>query len=388
MAHTITLSAAQMRKAFGSYFEDLKKRCAANGVDAEVLASIESQHNELLTTVGKKTAKVAPASTQKKKSPVAPSATKVAPAAPSKKALKIAALKQELATLTNVSLETIAIESVTELRKAIKEATPKKPRGKKAAAEEKPLTEAEKARREKVATLVSEFCELSRKKVSKKRQNELLSMKVGEVKKVIAAEKKAIKEAEKEKALKEKEKAKKKALKEKEKAKKKALKEKEKAKKKALKEKEKAKKKAEKEKAKAAKLAEKEKKQAEKLAEKEKKKALKAGKVAPAGPKVSVEDKKKALIAEIYETRHATGDLLLTNAGVDQSNLKTTKIGTLRDILKQVKAANQVDGKVVEEVVGELVEEVELADNEEVAKPVQEIETVIEQFNEIEIVEE
>ena len=374
MAHTITLSAAQMRKAFGSYFEDLKKRCAANGVDAEVLASIESQHNELLTTVGKKTAKVAPASTQKKKSPVAPSATKVAPTAPSKKALKIAALKQELATLTNVSLETIAIESVTELRKAIKEATPKKPRGKKAAAEEKPLTEAEKARREKVATLVSEFCELSRKKVSKKRQNELLSMKVGEVKKVIAAEKKAIKEAEKEKALKEKEKAKKKALKEKEKAKKKALKEKEKAKKKA-----------EKEKAKAAKLAEKEKKQAEKLAEKEKKKAQKAGKVAPAAPKVSVEDKKKALIAEIYETRHATGDLLLTNAGVDQSNLKTTKIGTLRDILKQVKAANQVDGKVVEEVVGEIVEEVELADNEEVAKPVQEIETVIEQFSEIQI---
>ena len=220
MAHTITLSAAQMRKAFGSYFEDLKKRCAANGVDAEVLASIESQHNDLLTTVGKKTAKVAPASTQKKKSPVAPSATKVAPAAPSKKAQKIAALKQELATLTNVSLETIAIESVTELRKAIKEASPKKPRGKKAAAEEKPLTEAEKARREKLATLVSEFCELSRKKVSKKRQNELLSMKVGEVKKVIAEEKKAIKEAEKEKAkaLKEKEKAK--ALKEKEKAKK------------------------------------------------------------------------------------------------------------------------------------------------------------------------
>ena len=377
MAHTITLSAAQMRKAFGSYFEDLKKRCAANGVDAEVLASIESQHNELLTTVGKKTAKVAPASTQKKKSPVAPSATKVAPAAPSKKALKIAALKQELATLTNVSLETIAIESVTELRKAIKEATPKKPRGKKAAAEEKPLTEAEKARREKVATLVSEFCELSRKKVSKKRQNELLSMKVGEVKKVIAAEKKAIKEAEKEKALKEKEKAKKKALKEKEKAKKKALKEKEKAKKKA-----------EKEKAKAAKLAEKEKKQAEKLAEKEKKKALKAGKVAPAGPKVSVEDKKKALIAEIYETRHATGDLLLSNAGVDQSNLKTTKIGTLRDILKQVKAANQVDGRVVEEVVGEIVEEVERADNEEVVKPTEEMDAVIEQFNQIEIVEE
>ncbi len=376
MAHTITLSAAQMRKAFGSYFEDLKKRCAANGVDAEVLASIESQHNELLTTVGKKTAKVAPASTQKKKSPAAPS-TKVAPAAPSKKAQKIAALKQELATLTNVSLETIAIESVTELRKAIKEASPKKPRGKKAAAEEKPLTEAEKARREKLATLVSEFCELSRKKVSKKRQNELLSMKVGEVKKVIAEEKKAIKEAEKEKAKK---------LKEKEKAK--ALKEKEKAKKKALKEKEKAKKKAEKEKAKAAKLAEKEAKKAAKLAEKEKKKALKAGKVAPAGPKVSVEDKKKALIAEIYETRHATGDLLLSNAGVDQSNLKTTKIGTLRDILKQVKAANQVDGRVVEEVVGELVEEVERAENEEVVKPTQEIDAVIEQLNEIEIVEE
>ena len=388
MAHTITLSAAQMRKAFGSYFEDLKKRCAANGVDAEVLASIESQHNELLTTVGKKTAKVAPASTQKKKSPVAPSATKVAPAAPSKKAQKIAALKQELATLTNVSLETIAIESVTELRKAIKEASPKKPRGKKAAAEEKPLTEAEKARREKLATLVSEFCELSRKKVSKKRQNELLSMKVGEVKKVIAEEKKAIKEAEKEKAkaLKEKEKAK--ALKEKEKAKAKALKEKEKAKKKALKEKEKAKKKAEKEKAKAAKLAEKEAKKAAKLAEKEKKKAQKAGKVAPAGPKVSIEDKKKALITEIYETRHATGDLLLQNAGVDQSNLKTTKIGTLRDILKQVKAANKVDGKVVEEVVGELVEEVERADNEEVVKPAQEMDAVIEQFSKIEIVEE
>ena len=376
MAHTITLSAAQMRKAFGSYFEDLKKRCVANGVDAEVLASIESQHNDLLTTVGKKTAKVAPASTQKKKSPSAPS-TKVGPAVPSKKAQKIAALKQELATLTNVSLETIAIESVTELRKAIKEASPKKPRGKKATAEEKPLTEAEKARREKLATLVSEFCEVSRKKVSKKRQNELLSMKVGEVKKVIAEEKKAIKEAEKAKA---------KALKEKAKAKEQKLKEKAKAK--ALKEKEKAKKKAEKEKAKAKKKAEKEAEKAKKKAEKEKKKAQKAGKVAPAGPKVSVEDKKKALIAEIYETRHATGDLLLSNAGVDQSNLKTTKIGTLRDILKQVKAANQVDGRVVEEVVGELVEEVERADNEEVVKPAQEIEAVIEQFNQIEIVEE
>lgn len=362
MAHTITLSAAQMRKAFGSYFEDLKKRCAANGVDAEVLASIESQHNDLLTTVGKKTAKVTPASTQKKKSPTAPS-TKVGPAAPSKKEQKIAALKQELATLTNVSLETIAIESVTELRKAIKAATPKKPRGKKAAADEKPLTEAEKARREKLATLVTEFCEVSRKKVSKKRQNELLSMKVGEVKKVIAEEKKAIKEAEKAKAKILKEKAKAKEQKLKEKAKAKALKEKLKAKAKALKEKEKAKKKAEKEKAKA-----------KKLAEKEKKKAQKAGKVAPAGPKVSVEDKKKALIAQIYETRHATGDLLLSNAGVDQSDLKSTKIGTLRDILKQVKAANKVDGKVVEEVVDELVLSTAiLAENEEVVKPVQEV---------------
>ena len=325
MAHTITLLPLQMRKGIRIlYCEDLKKMtCRHRRADAGSIGQARKPaQRPAPTTVGRRPAKGCSCFwvTEEEVAGRSRLATEEAADAP-KKQQKIAALKQGSATPTDsgLSRQSRLVSSVTELRKAIKEASPKKPRGKKAAAEEKPLTEAEKARREKLATLVSEFCELSRKKVSKKRQNELLSMKVGEVKKVIAEEKKAIKEAEKEKAkaLKEKEKAK--ALKEKEKAKKKALKEKEKAKKKAEKEKAKAKKLAEKEKAKAKKLAEKEAKKAAKLAEKEKKKAQKAGKVAPAGPKVSVEDKKKALITEIYETRHATGDLLLSNAGVDRS---------------------------------------------------------------------